>query len=260
MPASVGMDIVFALRGMGASRRLVRAAKTLISLLRRLPLFLSLSAALGCGSGQNTECRWPDEAPRLLDLRIDLDASHLMQDVELAEELSVRFADESGVGPGPARQRLRVERCFDPLVAGILTRHGVSMADVLGAQRRIGERGLNLVVNVPVAVLFSVVTLLVLRNIRRRFDGEHVAVATASVISAVFVAGLTTGFGRVWQMLSEAIRIGNGHLGGQRGLRLPWVQHSFEYFVVAMVAFLVIAAVYHFRVARSVKNEMTGGS
>ena len=225
-------------------------------------LVLSLSAALGCSSGQNTECRWPDEAPRLLDLRIEDDAAHLMQDVELAEELSVRFADESEFGPGPARQRLRVERCYNPLVAGIMTRHGVSMADVLGAQRRIGERGLNLIVNVPVAAFFSVATLLVLRNIRRRFDGagEHVAVAAASVISAVFVAGLTTGVGRVWQMLWETIRIGNGHLGGQRGLRLPWVQHSFEYFVVALVAFLVIAALYHFRAARSVQNEMTGGS
>ena len=113
--------------------------------------------------------------------------------------------------------------------------------------------GLNLVVNLPVAAFFGVVTLLVLRNIRRRFDGadERAVVAMTSLISAVFVAGLTTGFGRVWQMLSETIRIGNGHLGGQRGLRLPWVQHSFEYFVIVLIAFLVIAVVYHGRAART---------
>jgi hypothetical protein len=219
--------------------------------MRRAAAFLFIAAALGCSSGQNTDCRWPDESPRILDPRIDADASHLMQDVELAEELSVRFADQSEFGPGPQRQRLRVERCYDPLVAGIMARHGVSRADVLDAQQRIGERGLNLVVNAPVVTLFGFLTLMALRGIRRRFSGadERVAVAIASVISAVFVAGLTTGFGRVWQMVSETIRVGNGHLGGQRGLRLPWVQHTFEYFIVALIAFLVIALLYHRRAA-----------
>ena len=254
----VGVDVVFALPGMGPSRRLVRARLSNLrvtpvsnDLMKRALAFLVIAAALGCSSGQNTDCRWPDESPRILDLRADADASHLMQDVELAEELSVRFADESEFGPGPQRQRLRVERCYDPLVAGIMARHGVSMADVLDAQQRIGERGLNLVVNAPVAAFFGFLTLIVLRRIRRRFSGadERVAVAIASTIAAVFVAGLTTGVGRVWQMVSETIRIGNGHLGGQRGLRLPWVQHTFEYFIVASVAFLVIAVLYHRRAA-----------
>jgi len=159
---SMGMDIVFALPGMGPSRRLVRARLgnlrvTPVSndVMKRAATCLFIAAALGCSSGQNTDCRWPDESRRILDLRIDADASHLMQDVELAEELSVRFADESEFGPGPQRQRLRVERCYDPLVAGIMAR--------------------------------------------------------------------------------------------QRGLRLPWVQHTFEYFMVALIAFLVIAVVSHRR-------------
>lgn len=204
-----------------------------------LAVLLALSA--GCSSGQNTECRWPDEAPRLLDLRSGPDSRHLMQDVELAEELSVRFADALSEGPGPVKQRLRLERCFDPLIANIMARHGVSHADVLAAQGRIGQRGLNLVVNVPVIAFFAIATFVVLSRIRRRFPDEPFASAVASALAAVAVAGLTTGFGRVWQMLSEAIRIGNGHLGGTRGLRLPWVQHSFEYFLVALAGFLIIA-------------------
>jgi hypothetical protein len=249
---------VFAVPGMGPSRRLVRARLSNLrvwpvsnDVMKRAVAFLFIGAALGCSSGQNTDCRWPDESPRILDLRVGADASHLMQDVELAEELSVRFADESQFGPGPQRQRLRVERCYDPLVAGIMARHRVSMADVLDAQQRIGERGLNLVVNAPVAAFFGFSTLSVLRRIRRRFSGadERVAVAIASTIAAVFVAGLTTGVGTVWQMVSETIRIGNGHLGGQRGLRLPWLQHTFEYFIVTLIAFLVIAVLYHRRAA-----------
>jgi hypothetical protein len=56
-------------------------------------------------------------------------------------------------------------------------------------------------------------------------------------------------------MLSEAIRIGNGHLGGQRGLRLPWVQYSFEYFIALWVGFLIIAVVYHASHMRNVMGK-----
>lgn len=200
----------------------------------------------GCGSGRNRDCRWPEEPSGRLNLTNDVDVSHLKQDIELAEELSVRFADASGFGPGPQRQQLRVEQCYQPLLAGISTRHGVSSAEIAQAQGRLGERGLNLIVNAPVAGFFLIVTLTAQRSIRRRFStrDERAAVVVAMLIAAVGVAGLTTGFGRVWQMISETIRVGNGHLGGQRGLRLPWVQHSGEYFLIILVAFLVIAFVY----------------
>ena len=221
--------------------------------MHRIALAVALVTAAGCSSGQNTECRWPDEPSRPLDLRSAADADHLMQDVELAEELSVRFADNSGAGPGPLRQRLRVEKCFEPLSAGIIARHSVSKADLLDAQARIGDRGLNLVVNVPVAAVFMALTLIVLGKVRRRFaaNDERAAMVVASLVAALAVAGLTTGLGRVWQMLSESIRIGNGHLGGQRGLRLPWVEHTFDYFIALLAAFLVIAAVDHLRATRS---------
>lgn len=212
-------------------------------------LTLVVVTGAACSSGQNTDCRWPEDPPRLLDLRVSSDVEHLHRDVELAEELAVRFADHSGRGPGPERQQLRVERCLEPLLAGVVSRHGVSRADVDLTQARLGERGLNLIVNIPVAAWFAVATLLTLRATRRRFavPDETPAVVAATIASAVVLAAITTGFGRVWQMISETIRIGNGHLGGSRGFRLPWVQYSFEYFLVLMVAFLVIALVYHAR-------------
>jgi hypothetical protein len=61
------------------------------------------------------------------------------------------------------------------------------------------------------------------------------------MVAGIGVCGITVGAGRVWQMLSETIRVGNGHLGGQRGLRLPWVQHSGKYFLIAIGAFALIA-------------------
>jgi hypothetical protein len=173
---------------------------------------------------------------------------HLMRDIELIEELSVRFADASSLGPGPDKQRYRIDRCYDPLMKGVMARHGVSSEAVIEAQSRLGQRGLNLAVNVPVAMLFAILTMAALRWIRRRFAAdERAAISSATAVAAVVVPAVTIGAGRVWQMLSEAIRVGNGHLGGQRGLRLPWVQHSMEYFLVAVIAFVLIAAVYHAR-------------
>jgi hypothetical protein len=209
----------------------------------------------GCSSGQNTKCRWPDEPARVLDPNVDADAQHLMRDVELVEELSVRFADASNLGPGSDKQRYRIERCYDPLMSALITRHGVSTADVHRAQSRIGERGLNLIVNAPVAIFFGVATIAVLRWIRRRFArDERLARVGATTLAGLAVPAVTVGAGRIWQMISETIRVGNGHLGGQRGLRLPWVQHSNEYFMIAVAAFALMAMLYYAHAMRSIED------
>ena len=229
-----GISGTEAIRALAVSNDAMRAA---------VPVALAI-LALGCSSRQNTNCRWPEELPRPLDLRVEDDVAHLMRDVELAEELSVRFADASGIGPGLGRSRHRLEGCFEPLVAGITSRHSVTRDDVRAAQARIGRRGLNPIVNGPVAVLFSVLTWAALIRLRRRFpdNTERGPLWVAMAILAVAVSGLSTGVGKVWQMISETIRIGNGHLGGERGLRLPWNQHAFDYFLIMLVAFLLIAA------------------
>ena len=212
---------------------------------RRLGVALVVAMAAACSSGQNSECRWPDDPPRLLNLALGADAQHLSRDIELVEELAVRFADASTLGPGPLKQQYRVERCYDPLMSGLVARHGVTMSDVRSAQSRLGDRGLNLVVNLPVALLFIVISIFALRTIRRRFSpDEPLAIAGATLFAGVAVPAFTVGVGRIWQMLSETIRVGNGHLGGQRGLRLPWVQHFAEYGVIAVAAFAVLAVVY----------------
>ena len=215
-----------------------------------------VTAAVGCGSGRNTECRWPDEPARLLNLGVAADAQHLRDDIELVEELSVRFADASALGPGPQKQQYRIEKCYDPLMAALVARHGVSMADVAAAQSRLGDRGLNLVVNGPVALFFIAATIFSLRWIGRRFAAdERSAIAGATLVAGLVVPAITVGVGRIWQMLSETIRIGNGHLGGQRGLRLPWVQHSAEYFVITVAGFAVIALLYYARTMRFLEQR-----
>ena len=70
-------------------------------------------------------------------------------------------------------------------------------------------------------------------------------------MAGLAVPAVTVGVGRVWQMISETIRIGNGHLGPQRGLRLPWIQHSSEYFLIAIAGFVLMAVMDYARAVRS---------
>lgn len=225
--------------------------------MKRAFLVTVLAATSACSSGQNSDCRWPDEPARLLNLDIDADSKHLIRDIELVEELSVRFADASSLGPGPIKQQYRIEHCYQPLMSALTARHGVSMDDVLAAQSRIGERGLNLVVNGPVALFFLVATLIALRWTRRRFAAdERIATLCAIAVASVAIPAVTVGAGRIWEAISETIRVGNGHLGGQRGLRLPWVRHSPEYYLIAVILFLLIAMIHYRRDARRHKEQI----
>ena len=80
------------------------------------------SLLIGCSNGLNSDCEWPQEAASVLRIHDKLDAEHLLRDVELAEELSIRFGDERWP-PGPARQRGRDEQCLAPLFQHIANSH-----------------------------------------------------------------------------------------------------------------------------------------
>jgi hypothetical protein len=199
---------------------------------------------MGCSNGLNSDCEWPQEAASVLRIHDKPDAEHLLRDVELAEELSIRFGDERW-GPGPARQRGRDEHCLAPLFQHISNSHSLSLHDVLSARERIGDRGLNLGVNVPVGLVVALFAAFLLRQIDSRFSvlDEPLAVACATLVSALFIGGMTAAIGRLWEAVYETIRLGNGHLS-YRGLRLPWTQHAIEFAVVATAMFVVVSIGY----------------
>ena len=111
-----------------------------------LPVLLA-----GCNNDLNTSCRWPVESAVTLDPRVPSDAEHLVRDVELAEELSIRFGDERWA-PGPVRAANRQEQCLAALFEHIAGLHGVTLTELEAARQRIADRGPNLLVNGPVAV------------------------------------------------------------------------------------------------------------
>lgn len=212
----------------------------------RVPIGVLVVAGLltGCSNGLNANCEWPEESARVLRVHDESDAEHLLRDVELAEELSIRFGDERW-SPGPARQRGRDEQCLAPLFQRITALHTLPLPDVVSARERIGDRGMNLAVNVPVGLVVGLLAVFLLRRIERRFSvlEEPLAVAGATVVSAVLIAGVTVATGRLWEAVFETIRLGNGHLS-YRGLRLPWTQHAIEFAAIATATFVVFSIAY----------------
>jgi hypothetical protein len=209
-----------------------------------IPRLLIVSALLvattACGS-RGDDCQWPAERPQSLNLAQPADARHLRRDVELAEDLSIRYGDVRW-GPGLERQRGRDEQCLTSLLAHIAQRHGVSIDEILKARESLAHKGANLAVNVPTALFFAVITWLMLRRIHTRFaaQDELPAIAMASLLAALAVGGVTVAFGRLWEAVFEMVRLGNDHLS-YRGLRQQWIQLAPTFFASSAMFFLLIA-------------------
>src|SRR5581483_12140002 len=115
--------------------------------------------------GMNSDCRWPAEIARLLNMQAPADRQHLRSDVEAAEELGVRYADRdrqpisilgvqvrARMREGGALQGLR-ENCAVKLFGEIEKTHGVTASDVSNARASLMNKGADLPVNVPMAAL-----------------------------------------------------------------------------------------------------------
>jgi hypothetical protein len=218
---------------------------------RVLTLSLLVVGVLGCGDRSiNTDCKWPAEEPRRLDLRQSSDVTHLRQDVELAEEFSIRYGDVRW-SPGFARANGRDTECLMPLLGEIVSRHGVPLEVVLETRRRLGPQGVNLVVDAPIGMFYALLSWLIIRQIYRRFSfqDEMVAVVVASVMAAILVAGLTVAVGRLWEGGIEIVRIGNDHLS-YRGLRLRWTRFPLEFFVSGITLFGIISFGHYWLIIR----------
>jgi len=195
-------------------------------------------------ANRSDDCRWPEEDALRLDLARPSDARHLRRDIELAEDLAIRYGDVRW-GPGPARWQGRDAQCLMPLFDQIARRHGLAIGDVLVARAALEHKGPNLLVNVPAAAFFTLVAWLALRRIHNRFSvrDELVAIVVASLLAAFAVGGFTVAFGRMWEGVVEMARLGNDHLS-YRGLRRQWIRFAPQLFVLGVFGFWVVAAAF----------------
>jgi hypothetical protein len=159
--------------------------------------------------GRNSACQWPPDHP---------DAS-LRADLEFAEDLAIRYMDET-VGPrDPTAAAQAKNRCMGSLLGALAPRHGLTAQQ---AFQSFGKRSLaiDLAINLPFALLFA----LAAHALQRRFRALAFAIALAAV--AILLA-------QFWTSSIESLRLGTSHLSN-RTLRLPAVQHPAAVFTIAL--------------------------
>lgn len=201
---------------------------------RTLVIVLAVSGASSCilRPGMNSECTWPSEQRRPLNLQDGADRRHLVLDAELIEELVDRYRFH------PVDEQ---RRCDDRLVAVVAEMHSVDVHDVARARARIPERGLDLPVTLPVTALFVCCVLFVLRRVERRFADEPLPAAICLVAASVVLPGLFLWVGELWTSVLLMIRVGSQHVGG-RVQKLPWLQHQQQIFAIGVGLFWTIVA------------------
>lgn len=195
-----------------------------------IPLLAILSSA--CGSvALNDRCEWPEKVSTERSLR---------EQVQVAEDLAIRFADAHGETP---QWRTNRESCETTLFGRIANERGVTVAVVLDARQSLTDRPFDWPVNLPMGVLTIALGWGWGRWVTRRFAvDERLLASLAVAVGAVAIAFAIVAVGQIWAGAIETWRIGNGHLS-YRALRIPWQHHRIITFMLATVTVLFISAI-----------------
>lgn len=224
-------------------------------------MVLALAALVGCTrrEGMNFECSWPSDSVFVTDLGDSVAVRHLLDDIQLAEELGVRYGDQHsgrrvalvfGIAVrlgGPVNvalgRQLR-ENCTSSLLKTVAETHSISIEDIGMMRTRLAERGVNLFVTVPMTVLYLSLSLYTIRRIRERFEVDE----TLPIVIAVFVASIAVTAAvmmaaQVWGAGVEIVRVGNEHLSYRAGRR-SWPRRAevLPILALAIIAFWIMAA------------------
>ena len=227
-----------------------------LSIVHAVALALSL-ATVGCINrpGMNLDCQWPTEPPRPLDLRSAEHLRHLAADIEVSDELVVRYRDEKG-GRRPKallgiQVRTRMSRlspaehasaCRARMTDAIVATHRVTASQVADVTQRLADRGADLPVTLPVLLLYGFVARVGVRAIRSRFADEARAVQLVAVfLVSVAIATAVVVAGGLWSGVSEIVRVGNEHLSF-RASRIAWPGRVPIWFLATMIGFWALGA------------------
>jgi hypothetical protein len=183
--------------------------------------------------GMNSNCEWPPEQSRKLDLANAADRRHLVTDAELVDELVDRYRFHV-----PNQQ----PQCETRLIETVARRHAVAIGDIAEARKRVFDRGLDLPVNVPVAALFIWSVIVVTRRIERRFSDEILPTIITLTIASIALSVLFVLIGEFWTSVLQMIRVGSQHVGG-RVARLPWKRHEAEILALGIAVFWTVVLV-----------------
>jgi hypothetical protein len=205
-------------------------------------LSVSCAACMHC-CGLNSTCVWPEERGVSLDLAQRRDQQHLLNDVRLAEELGVRYADRNRIMRGNPQRWQPIRRACDArLFEAIAATHGIAVSAVLKARKQLDQPRFELVLFWPMGLIYLVCTWTGVEWLRRRFaDDERRAAIAACAIASVMTCCTSLTLGEVSGEVIQMIRVGNTHLS-YRALRVDWAhQHRAALLIAGIVVFWVVA-------------------
>jgi hypothetical protein len=226
-------------------------------MLRGLALAAAVAVVLAaCAprSRLNADCRWSGDTSTPLDLTRAADRRELTDDVALAEDLAIRFADRTrGLRSGHYAS-LDVyndtrEQCFATLVADIGHQHGVE-PDALLALRGRRPLAVDIAVGLSFAVLYLLLSALLAERLVKRFPADELApsVVASGLVAVVTAVGAMLAM-PVWAGAIEVVRLDNVHLS-YRAFQLPWSEHRLAVFLAGLLLFLAVAGARYRREER----------
>jgi hypothetical protein len=180
--------------------------------------------------------------------------NHLKEDVRLAQELAIRYADSvAGRMPSDTHRQAH-EACTNRSFQEIMRRHQVSRAQIAAA---IGARELWIdvvLVIAPMLVLFGVASRIIMQHIFAGFDPEDWVIALAIVLLLTpIVAFAGVGVAQIWAVLVEEYRLRSNHIS-YRAAYLPLYVYKEVAWTVAGALFLATAVRVR-RASRSDRNR-----
>jgi hypothetical protein len=174
---------------------------------------------------------------------------HLQTDVELAEELGVRYGDSFRRQQGIVVEHERSDACTDALFAEIARLHGVSQTDIQQAR---GHRNVAYdlaIVILPMALLGLALADFTARRIYRRFPGGEELPRLVTTIAAVVVLTIAWyQIGSMWSFMAESYRLRDPHVS-YRASYVPWSHHAVVVAACGAAAFALVARVRYRRLA-----------
>lgn len=188
----------------------------------------------------NATCAWREPAAPL-PASGEARRAHLIEDIRVAKDLGIRYADASGPPrPTPEGQRAR-DSCTERSFAEIARAHHLSLPDVT-AMRSAREPWIDvLAVFLPAAALFAIVSRFFVSSIiGRHAPDERGGAAAVLTVLAPLAAGVAVALAQVWGVMVEQMRLRNQHIS-YRGLELPANRHGWLLWVLATGLFAAIS-------------------
>jgi len=201
---------------------------------RKRPLLAIVLASVclfGCSrrAGLNFDCTWVLDSPLRVDLRNESHVQHLLDDIRVAEELGMRYGDRiagwrmietfgivwrHGGLKNRALGRQSRQQCVATLFRVIASTHELAVSDIERVRPRLADRGFDLPVTIPLALLLVFAVRRFIWWIRNRFDtDERVGWVVATLFASFIIPAVVVAIGLAWAAVVEIVRLGNEHVG-----------------------------------------------